>query len=188
MDEMGEYHTTLQQLAREEDPAERERLASILASQMEARENTLANRTQVTVWDGQIRAEEKIDRLQEQVGNSNILLSTFLEKFPPQIEQSLGEVKNALGVLNSGFSAFGEKVNQLEIVQGEHGTRLDKHDERLGKVEARLDDHAGRIVRIERIMRISAEESGAAGAAADVIDTWEDSHPAPDFTNESAKR
>jgi len=83
INDMGGIRATLLQLARTNDEAERVRLSGILASQLEVRENDASNRTQVALWDVQEDYRTKIDRLNEQVSNTNMLIATFIEGFTP---------------------------------------------------------------------------------------------------------
>lgn len=75
------------------------------------------------------------------VQSSNTLVSTFLETVPPQINSALGEVKTELISLNHGFSALGERVDNLALVQADHTKHLHKHDAQIATLTKRVDEH-----------------------------------------------
>lgn len=109
------FRKTLDQMASVDDVTERRRLSGILASQLEVALNDQANKAQVVIWEGQERAEAKIDRLNEQVGDNNTLISAFIAAQNGQayrIEASLGEVARGLGKLAGDVTELGEQLEE----------------------------------------------------------------------------
>ena len=143
---MSGFRDTLTRLANEADPHERARLSELLASQIEVRENDIANRTQTAIWgaqedaEGKIgRAEAKIDRLNQQVGDNNTLISAFIAgqtRQAERIEKTLGEVARGLGKLAVDVVDLGEQLAESkEDRAGLHSEIADLRD----LVESYLD-------------------------------------------------
>lgn len=142
---MTTLHATLRQLAEEHDPARRMELFDLLASQLAVQFNQQANNAQVALWRAQETAradieyaraatDKKIDRVNEQVGDTNILLT--------EVIKALAELRGVVEILDLRDQA---QWAEGEIVHAE--SRADRAELRaaLEALDARVSAAMARI-------------------------------------------
>ena len=150
---MTTFRTTLRRLATEQDGAERLRLSDLLASELEVAFNRQGNPTQVALSNTEEVVLTKIDRLNAQVGDSNTLLSTFLEKFPSQLAAVQADIRAAVAEETArGLGKLSADIDALKASQLTLGKRLDSKRERLDDHERQLAHQQREIAELKQIV------------------------------------
>lgn len=137
---MTTFRTTLRKLATEQNADERMRLSDVLASELEIAFNRQGNQAQLAVSDTEEVLLKKFDSLQKDVGDGNLLLSTFMTNFPAQLATFQTELRGAvaeetargLGKLSGEIEALKGDTEALKQGQVTFTNRLEALDERHG--------------------------------------------------------
>lgn len=122
---MTTFRKTLRQLANEDDQAERVRLSDVFASQLELAFNQQGNLNQVALSDTEEVLLNKIDRLHEQVGDTNVLLGGVAE--------AIGDLR---GIVERTASESAARLGKIETEQARVVERLDSKRAELDEIHA----------------------------------------------------
>lgn len=108
---MSSLSTILSQWNAATDPAERARLADLVATQVELELNDQANRATAALWMTDERLQGKIDRLHEQVQANNTLVSADIEG----TQAIARELKLGVGNVIEAIRALRERMDALDL-------------------------------------------------------------------------
>lgn len=181
--DMSEFRTTLEQMASTDDPAERKRLAGLLASQLEVRENNQSNRTQVALWDVQESADRKLDRLHAQLNDHTLLVTETGAAITAKVDsyqeeqraaweetrETLGKHDQILAEHTGAISDLGEDLSQTKGTVAEHAAHIAAFRSELDGVKVEVVDLTGRVAVMEKTLADLISETGATGADTDAI-------------------
>lgn len=149
-DAMTTFRTTLLRLANEQDAPERVRLSGLLASELDVAFNRQGNQNQLALSDTEEVLLKKIDGLQKDVGDNNILIATFLETFPAQfttfqrdmraaVEETAQSIKKEMSDLRDSHSTIIDRLDNKRELLADHERRISALEENSARLEA-LED------------------------------------------------
>ena len=111
------FRTTLLQMADADDPAERRRLSSVLASEIEVALNRQANLAQVAVWDAEMTWQQKLDAMHASQSDTNILLNKAIESIG-MVLTAQGDNAARLGKLQTQVDEVKDQVREVDTRNG----------------------------------------------------------------------
>lgn len=178
--------STLRRLANEDDPAERQRVADLFASQIEIALDSQGSNMQFALWNVEESFGQKFDALNHYISDSNTLQAAVLSAVQgvqtgqegmkaaiEEIARGLGKTQQEVEGLKGIVSDLGEDQSQLRTDVG-----ILKND--MSALKHEVGDVKTRVGRIETIVRKLAEESGATKATREMLKRWEANNPPPE--------
>ncbi len=89
---------------------------------------------------------ERLDKKIDEAFESRFIL-LFNQGFEEVVMPQILELDEKI---ESGVKSLKKDINEIKVVQGEHGTRLDRIESKLDKVTEKQLDHENRIQKLEK--------------------------------------